>query len=533
MSLLTLRIPAALAVLAMSVASCEPDLSTIPSTTPANRAFTYLSPVLGNLQEATPGQPLAQLLVVQAVGPKGPAAGVRVTWTVVSGGVLDEPTVTFTDAEGMASARFTPSVDRASVSARVDDPTISPVLFRTVPRPTSVYARVLQSRICSSCEHYLFYADGSFELRYPSGFHVGGLFVSRDSIIALDFSPSGWFSASARLRADSLVVVYDVRMSLSDFDDGTFVLERGRALAPQQFIAQAWRQGWSAWSPAVSIELATPGADAGFNTGSLDGCPFIAPDGRQFFMASNRPGGMGGIDIWVSTREKASDPWGSPVNVAKVNSDVDDFCPTMSRDGHTLYFVSRRQAGLQGTDWCGGSDIYIARARDDQGFEAPENLGCTVNSTADEFSPFPLLEAGTGPVLYFSSTRPGLGSGGDLYESASHGGVFAAATPVPNVNSTVDDGQPNLRHDGLELFFYSNRAGGQGGNDIYVATRTSTADAWSTPSNLGGNVNSALSETRPSLSWDGLRLYFGSTRSGGEGGSDIYVTTRARLVPGG
>jgi hypothetical protein len=297
-----------------------------------------------------------------------------------------------------------------------------------------------------------------------------------------------------------------------------------------------WRLDWSDWSPAVSIEISTPGADPEFNTASLDGCPFIAPDGRQFFMASNRPGGQGGIDIWISTRERTSDPWGPPVNLgAPVNSATDDFCPTMSRDGRTLYFVSRRQDGIQGIDWCGGSDIYVARARDDGGFDAVEHLGCTVNSTADEFSPFPLLEPGAGPVLYFSSTRPGLGTGGDLYQSASHGGVFGPAELVPNVNSTVDDGQPNLRHDGLELFFYSSRAvaGAQGGNDIYVATRASLADAWSTPSNLGPNVNSPASETRPSLSWDLLTLYFGSTRPGGEGGSDIYLTTRTRLVPGG
>ena len=290
---------------------------------------------------------------------------------------------------------------------------------------------------------------------------------------------------------------------------------------------------YSAWSLAVAIEASTPGADPEFNTASLDGCPFIAPDGRQFFMASNRPGSVGGIDIWVSTRERTSDPWGPPVNVGEpVNSAADDFCPTMSRDGHTLYFVSRRQTGVQGTDWCGGSDIYVARARADQGFETPENLGCTVNSTADEFSPFPLLQPGVGPVLYFSSTRPGLGTGGDLYWSESQGGVFGPAALVPNVNSTVDDGQPNLRHDGLELFFFSIRAdlNPQGGNDIYVATRASLADAWSTPSNLGPNVNSAASETRPSLSWDALNLFFGSTRPG-EGSSDIYVTTRTRVTP--
>ena len=81
------------------------------------------------------------------------------------------------------------------------------------------------------------------------------------------------------------------------------------------------------------------------------------------------------------------------------------------------------------------------------------------------------------------------------------------------------------RKDGRELFFYSNRPGTLGGNDIYSATRNGNGP-WSTPVNLGPNVNSAASETRPSLSWDGHTLYLGSTRPGGEGMSDIYVTTR-------
>jgi len=89
-----------------------------------------------------------------------------------------------------------------------------------------------------------------------------------------------------------------------------------------------------------------------------------------------------------------------------------------------------------------------------------------------------------------------------------------------------------VRRDGLEIFFFSNRAGAAG-NDIYVATRVARptlVDA----DQPGLNVNSAASETRPSLSWDGATLYFGSNRSGGgaEGDSDHYVTTREPLTGG-
>lgn len=296
---------------------------------------------------------------------------------------------------------------------------------------------------------------------------------------------------------------------------------------------------YTPWTTAISVEE-IPGTSTNFNTASLDGCPFVSPDGKKFFMASDRPGTLGGIDIWVSTREKAGDPWGTPVNVgAPVNSPANEFCPTMAHDGHTFFFVSNRT----GPDTCGGDDIYVTRLRHDGTFEAPTNLGCTVNSAGNEAGPFhPLTEPGSGPVLYFSSTRAGgftpeasgaITGDADIYRSEWTGGSFAGATIVPGVNTAANDIQPNLQRDGLEMFFASNRSGipgttgTLGGFDIFVATRGSAHEHWRTPINLGPSVNSSIgNETRPSLSWDAMTLYFGSTRPGGEGSSDIYVTTR-------
>lgn len=272
------------------------------------------------------------------------------------------------------------------------------------------------------------------------------------------------------------------------------------------------------WSAALDIESAPPGAHENFNTAATEGCPFISRDGKTFFIASDRDGTL---DIWVSTRERVTDPWGEPEKVgAPINTEYADFCPTLARDGHTFFFASNRPG------YCGttpNADLYESRLGPD-GFGPAKHLGCEVNSPFDEHGPFPLTMPGEGPVLFFSSARaagPSDTPGDhDLYMSRFHGGKYGAAELVEGVNTEFNDGQPNLRRDGRELFFYSNRGGN---NDIYSASRASGFDPWSTPLPLGPDVNSAASETRPSLSWDGRTLYFGSTRAGS---NDIYVTTR-------
>jgi ribosomal protein L24E len=293
--------------------------------------------------------------------------------------------------------------------------------------------------------------------------------------------------------------------------------------------ALAAKGDYGPWSDAVRVE-SIPGTHPDFNGPFLDGCPFVSRDGKTFYMARGPEyGGSGGIDIWVSTRAGADDPWGAPVNVGPpVNSPANDFCPTIARDGHEFYFVSNRTANdSAGQPPCGGDDIYNTRLRGDGSWDSVVNLGCDVNTVANEASPFPLPQSTTGPVLYFSSTVSGAG---DLYLSEWQGGAFQGRELVPGVNTASVEGQPNVRRDGLELFFFSNRPGSLG-NDIYSASRASTADDWSTPVNLGSAVNgmTTSSETRPSLSWDGTTLYFGSTRNPAEG-SDHYVTTREKLT---
>jgi hypothetical protein len=296
------------------------------------------------------------------------------------------------------------------------------------------------------------------------------------------------------------------------------------------------------WSTAQPVE-GTETDEPSFNGTFLDGCPFISRDGKSFFMASRRPTSVADqktdINIWVSTRAKQGDDWGAPVLVGPPVSidttdaaavEINDFCPTLARDGHAFYFVSNRDG------YCGATrndDIYVTRLRSDGGVDPVERLGCDVNTTANEASPFPLPQDGSGPVLYFSSTLTGAG---DLYYSRWIDGSFQGRAQVPGVNTVAwTEGQPNVRRDGLEIFYFSNRPSGiagTGGNDIYVATRATTAGDWENAHGLGAEVNSPAAETRPSLSWDGTTLYFGSNRPPGGGlDSDHYVTKRAPVAP--
>jgi hypothetical protein len=187
-------------------------------------------------------------------------------------------------------------------------------------------------------------------------------------------------------------------------------------------------------------------------------------------------------------------------------------------------FVSNRPGGC-GT---GTADIYITRYDPEHGWQTPVNLGCEVNSPADEAGPVLSFAEPGPPTLYFSSTRTDELGGSDIYMSPMTGAwSFGAARLVPGVNSDYEDMQPAIRQDGREIVFASNRPGGVGtaNFDIWSASRDKIAETWSTPVNLGSNVNSPASETRPSLSWDAETLLFGSTRAG-EGVSDIHYSTR-------
>ncbi|HEX6242026.1 MAG TPA: hypothetical protein VFZ61_14050 [Polyangiales bacterium] len=109
---------------------------------------------------------------------------------------------------------------------------------------------------------------------------------------------------------------------------------------------------------------------------------------------------------------------------------------------------------------------------------------------------------------------------------APEGGAFSEPSPVANISTDGGrDDDPSLSADLTLLFFNSRREGGKGREDIWFATRASAADPWEAPRALEA-LNTDERETGIALSADGLRLWFSSDRDGGQGGLDVYLSTR-------
>jgi len=261
------------------------------------------------------------------------------------------------------------------------------------------------------------------------------------------------------------------------------------------------------------------------------GCPIESRDGKFLYTAAG-PADTNGLDIWALRRNATTNVYdlrtklGPPVSLDGTN----DFCPMPAKDDW-LMFVSTRD----GADKCGapgavpgltGADLFVTRftveepaaggtalVMTSQG--AATRLACYPNgpnTAGTKFSPS-LLTTPEGSFLYHSSNHNGTAATGsqDIFVSELRpDGTYGPPVAVAELNTTFEDQQPNVSRDGLTIVFASNRGGNM---DIYMSQRATTADAWGTPRNLSVTFNfptMGSAETRPSISWDQQRLYYGA-----------------------
>jgi hypothetical protein len=208
------------------------------------------------------------------------------------------------------------------------------------------------------------------------------------------------------------------------------------------------------------------------------------------------------------------------------------------RQSKAGYYIS-----WQKTDRYGAADIYSAtRAMRSDSWSEPTNLGPSINTTYSENCPFLIAD---GLSLYFSGDpwlglvpqmqRPGGLGSADIWitnkqitEQIPEGYWSEPRNIGPVVNSSSMDASPCVTADGRILLFHSDRPGGFGSLDLWMARRNSRDDDWGIPQNLGPAVNSTSEDVAPEVSPDGSVLLFTSLRPGGQGLNDIW---QAPIIP--
>lgn len=142
------------------------------------------------------------------------------------------------------------------------------------------------------------------------------------------------------------------------------------------------------------------------NSRYWESTPFLSSDGQKLFFASNRPGGIGGMDLWYSTLNPDKS-WASPVNIGPpVNTPLDELAPFLDTEGSSLFFSSDGHPGL------GGLDLFISSLMPNANWSLPRNMGRSINTSHDEFG---LTINSTKKTGLFSSNRDA-GSGRDIYQ---------------------------------------------------------------------------------------------------------------------
>ncbi len=352
--------------------------------------------------------------------------------------------------------------------------------------------------------------------------------------------------------------------------------------------AAAAAQEFGPWTSAVNLNNFGP-----INSVCSDQHPALSKDGLSLYFASDRVLDENGnvvaclgaptfLHLWVAHRDclDNTDPtcsWQTP-KALNINSAYQDMAPNLSTDGHWLLFHSRRPGGCNSGVTVNGVTVYYQElwaarrknSRDDFGWEAPINLGCTLNiSQANEAGPTFWEDDPTG-TLYLYLNRDLLpqnpanpdsdpnGNNTNIYvstctldlDTCNTQQQWGSAVYVPQLSSPVRDTRTAIRRrDGLEMIVTSNRVGGAGGFDSWVSTRATAQDAWSWPIDLNQDnlnkcgqlgidstscpvVNSTVNDGAPALSWDGQTLIFYSNRggAGASRGNDLYMSTRQKIT---
>ena len=174
-----------------------------------------------------------------------------------------------------------------------------------------------------------------------------------------------------------------------------------------------WAEGgydlFMAYRIAIDSDWSTPQPFGGtINTPAYEGMPTLTADNRSLYFVSDRPGGYGGLDIWVTKFENGL--WQLPVNAGPViNTAGDETTPFIGLDNKTLFFSSNGHLGM------GGMDLFVCRKVNDSTWSTPVNMGYPINTASNEQS---ICLLPSGKKMFFASDRQGPAGNYDIYETS-------------------------------------------------------------------------------------------------------------------
>jgi len=245
-----------------------------------------------------------------------------------------------------------------------------------------------------------------------------------------------------------------------------------------------WVSNWngSSWgTPAILGE--------NINSGQRQIKATVTPDNQTLYFTSWRAGGYGTYDIWKSNWDDSCECWDeAAILPPPLSTEYMEWDVQLSYDGRKMYISSDRQFSWGDFDiWCSDWDDSA------QDWGTPYNLGTTINTSSRDYSAYPSL---AGNVLFFASWSrhgfwpPAWQDPPELFVAYNRNGAWDSLTILTSLNSEYWDESPALSWDGMSLYFASSRNNPDGWSDIYVSTRANNIeDDIETPQGSGHNLN--------------------------------------------
>lgn len=256
------------------------------------------------------------------------------------------------------------------------------------------------------------------------------------------------------------------------------------------------------------------------NTVYNDYAPAVSTDGSEIIFTSDRPNGhtadaVGGYDDDLYSSSKSDGNWSKATPLkGGVNTEVDEVSNNLSYDG-TKMLLHRVENGQ--------TDIFESELRG-LNWSSPEKLSYQISSdrTNEVFAAY----SSDGWSIYFNRDNDSRSNGFEVMESSMQSKLkknYMAAQMISAVNSKFNEGPIYVTLDGDKMYIASQGGNGFGGYDIFIAKRTN--GSWGEPVNLGYPINTPYDDFYFSASANGKFAYICSNRAGGQGGYDIYKVT--------